>query len=108
MNEALYANFVQSKLKNTLVDGLKSGSRDIDELNILHAAVGIAGEAGELLDAVKKMTFGTKPYDMVKLVEEMGDLEYYLAAMRTVLTVSRETVLRTNVEKLNVRHPDRK
>lgn len=73
--------------------------------SILHAAVGIAGEAGELLDCVKKTWAYTKPLDYTHAVEELGDLEFYLQAIRTELGITREAILRANIVKLQKRYP---
>jgi NTP pyrophosphatase (non-canonical NTP hydrolase) len=72
---------------------------------ILHAAIGIAGEGGELLDSVKKTWVYDKPLDEDNLIEELGDLEFYMQALRTRLGVSRQYVLNRNMAKLNLRYP---
>lgn len=68
---------------------------------ILHAAVGIAGEGGEVLDEIKKYCFTGKPLNREKVIKEMGDVEFYLEAMRQALEVSREVVLGVNMKKLS-------
>lgn len=73
-------------------------------LDKLHAAVGIAGEAGELLDAIKKHWAYGKPLDVQNVVEELGDLEFYMCAMRLLIGVSRQEVLQANANKLAVRY----
>lgn len=73
-----------------------------------HAATGVAGEAGELLDCVKKSAIYGKPLDVDNLIEEMGDLEFYLSRLRTLLRVTRDTILKANTEKLNKRYADGK
>lgn len=75
-----------------------------ETLNVLHAAIGIAGEGGELLDAAKKHWAYNKPLDRANVIEELGDLEFYMTAMRQVLGISRQTVLDTNCAKLAVRY----
>ena len=72
---------------------------------LMHCAVGISGEAGELLDAVKKLWVYGKPLDMQNAVEELGDIEWYMEAMRSLLGVTREQVIAANVEKLSKRYP---
>lgn len=72
--------------------------------NLMHAAVGISGEAGELLDAVKKHWAYGKPIDRVNVIEELGDLEFYMAAMRMLVGTSRTEVLNANVVKLSKRY----
>ena len=47
----------------------------------LHAAVGICGEAGELIDAVKKNWIYGADLDLENVLEECGDLLFYVAAM---------------------------
>lgn len=73
---------------------------------LLHAAVGVAGEAGEILDCVKKVWANGKLLDLDHLVEELGDIEFYLEAVRQAVGVSRDEVLSSNQIKLVKRYPD--
>ena len=52
---------------------------------LMHCAVGIAGEAGELLDCVKKHWKYGKDFDRNNAVEECGDLLFYSYAMYGLL-----------------------
>lgn len=70
----------------------------------LHMAVGIAGEAGELLDAVKKAAIYNKPLDRENVIEELGDLEFYMEGLRQGVGVTRDEVLAHNIAKLSVRY----
>lgn len=70
----------------------------------LHMAVGIAGESGELLDAVKKHIFYNKPLDVENVIEELGDLEFYMEGLRAAIGISREQVLAGNIAKLSKRY----
>lgn len=70
----------------------------------IHMAIGVAGEAGELLDAVKKEAIYGKPLDRDNVVEELGDLEFYMQGLRDALGISRDEVLAANVEKLSTRY----
>lgn len=69
----------------------------------LHMAVGISGEAGELLDAIKKAVIYRKPLDRQNAVEELGDLEFYLEGLRRGLGVTREETIEANISKLGKR-----
>lgn len=71
---------------------------------IMHAAVGIAGEAGELLDAIKKGWAYGKPIDRTNVIEELGDLEFYMEALRQQLNITREETLAANEVKLSKRY----
>lgn len=95
MTELEYAEFVAKRFTklNRNVEGL------------LHASVGLSGEAGELLDAVKKHWVYGRELDIENVIEELGDLEFYAQAMRSVLGLSRHEVLQANVEKLLKRYP---
>lgn len=75
-----------------------------DDAHILHMAVGISGEAGELLDAVKKKTIYQKPLDRNNVVEELGDLEFYMEGLRQSLGITRQETLRGNIKKLGKRY----
>ena len=72
--------------------------------HIWHAATGVSTEAGELLDAVKKHVVYNRPLDHQNVIEELGDLEFYLESLRHGLGISREEVLAHNVAKLSVRY----
>lgn len=72
---------------------------------LMHAAVGIAGEAGELLDAVKKTWAYGKPLDLDNVIEELGDLEFYMQAMRLHLLLTRDSIIEANILKLEKRYP---
>ena len=75
-----------------------------EDAHQLHMAVGIAGEAGELLDAVKKAAIYRKPIDRENVVEELGDLEFYMEGLRQGLGITREEVIKANVAKLSKRY----
>lgn len=75
-----------------------------DGAHLLHMAVGIAGESGELLDAIKKAVIYCKPIDIENVVEELGDLEFYMEGLRDRLGITREQTLQANVAKLSKRY----
>lgn len=84
-----------------------SGFNSEDEaLQILHAAIGISGEAGELLDAVKKLWAYNKPLDISNVREELGDILFYIRALCQALEISEESCMRDTVSKLNKRYPE--
>lgn len=75
-----------------------------NEARIFHAAMGLATEAGEILDAVKKFVFYGKPLDLVNLKEEGGDSFWYLARLAQALGISFEDMMSTNLKKLHARY----
>ena len=70
-----------------------------------NAAFGLVGEAGEFADLVEKALFQGQ-HDHEKLVDELGDLCWYLAAACTALGIDLETVMQRNIDKLKKRYPD--
>ena len=69
-----------------------------------HAVMGIAGEAGELIDAIKKHTVYGKQLDRENIIEELGDLRFYIQAMQNVLGITESEVLQANANKLAKRY----
>jgi NTP pyrophosphatase (non-canonical NTP hydrolase) len=61
-----------------------------ESANLWHMVAGLAGETGELLDAVLKPSVEPVLFDRVNLVEELGDIEFYLEGIRAPLGIVRE------------------
>lgn len=74
------------------------------DAHCLHMAIGISGEAGELLDALKKVVIYRKPLDRENVIEELGDLEFYMEGLRQGLGITRGEVLAANIIKLSKRY----
>lgn len=72
--------------------------------NNIHMAIGITGEAGELLDAVKKECMYNKVIDVENVIEELGDLEFYMEGLRQSLAITRQETLQHNLDKLATRY----
>lgn len=71
-----------------------------DKCDLWHAATGTAGEAGELLDAIKKHVVYNKELDRENVIEELGDMEFYMEALRQKLGITRHETLFHNHNKL--------
>lgn len=88
----------------------KNAARTIDQeldgfLGLIHAAMGAAGEAGEMVNEVKKSVFHGHP-NREKIIEELGDTLWYIAEAATRLGVALEYIARQNIEKIAARYPD--
>ncbi len=70
------------------------------------AALGLAGEAGEFADRVKKIVAQGHALDRDALVDEAGDILWYLAKAARALDISLEEVARRNGAKLAARYPE--
>jgi len=77
-----------------------------NQAELLHMAVGVSGEAGELLDAIKKHCIYQKALDTDNVIEELGDLEFFMERIRQILNIHRETTIRENQKKLSIRYKD--
>lgn len=73
---------------------------------LINAALGIAGEGGEVADLIKKATFQGHELDTAHVAKELGDVAWYLAVGAYAIGYDLDTVLRMNVEKLRARYPD--
>lgn len=79
-------------------------SLDESKMSVLHAAIGISSESGELLDAVKKHVMYNKELDVPNVIEELGDLYFYMEALEQALGLSKEEIINHNINKLSVRY----
>jgi NTP pyrophosphatase (non-canonical NTP hydrolase) len=78
---------------------------DAKKMDLIHMALGVAGEAGELVDAIKKYAIYDHELDLENVIEELGDLEFYMERVRDVLDLSRHDILQANILKLRKRYP---
>lgn len=69
-------------------------------------AMGLGGEAGEVLDLLKKHLGHGAPLDRVALTAELGDVLWYLATLAVCFDIDLDTVAVANIEKLRVRYPE--
>jgi NTP pyrophosphatase (non-canonical NTP hydrolase) len=75
-------------------------------IDLIHAILGIATEAGELLEALQIVLSEGKPVDEVSLKEEGGDLFWYIALLTRTLGTSFEEMQQMNIAKLLSRYPE--
>jgi NTP pyrophosphatase (non-canonical NTP hydrolase) len=71
-----------------------------DEAYMYHALLGIISELGELYDSVLMR-------DKLNTIEELGDLEWYLALARNAVGTTQDEVQEANIRKLMERFPDK-
>ena len=71
-----------------------------------NAVYGLNGESGEVIDLLKKHEFQGHELDRDKMIDEAGDVCWYIALLATALNVSLEEIMTKNIEKLKKRYPD--
>lgn len=110
-----YKKFVDgvtsSESKNT--EDLISRMREMEEQGVnvarlLTAGIGLASEAGEFDEIVKKMLFQGKPVNeenIFHLKREMGDIIWYWMQGCLALGIDPYEVIEENINKLSSRYP---
>ena len=76
-------------------------------INLLHSAIGLATEAAEALDMLKKHIYYGKPLDIVNFKEELGDGLWYAAIGAEACSSTIEEIQETNISKLRARYPEK-
>lgn len=95
----------QKLAARTLIDGPDFDLTD-GEIMIVRNALGLAGEAGEVADSIKKGVLHRHGLDVEKVKKELGDVLWYVAALCTKLDLDLGEVMAANIAKLRIRYPD--
>lgn len=83
---------------------LRTANKDKDL--VLNAALGLTGESGEVADIIKKYLFQGHELDKEKIIDELGDILWYIAIMAEGLGVKMEVIPTYNIDKLKKRYPN--
>lgn len=75
--------------------------------NLIHTALGVAGEAGEFVDCIKKHTIYGKELDAANAAEELGDMLWFIALGCETLGITMEDAAKSCITKLEKRYPDK-
>lgn len=73
---------------------------------IEHGVFGVVTEAGELMADVKKAKIYGKEVERERLIDEMGDVMWYLALLSDAIGTNFEEIWEKNIKKLQVRFPE--
>lgn len=76
--------------------------------NVLYAAIGICGEAGEVSELIKKYAYHGHAIDKDHLARELGDVLWYVSYMADLFGYSLGEIMEMNQDKLAKRYPDGK
>ena len=82
------------------------GQTDEQGAAIIHGVIGIATEAGELLEALLNAMNG-KSFDAVNMAEEVGDVQWYIALLAKHCGFTLEESQQINIAKLRMRFGDK-
>ena len=78
----------------------------LDVGGVLNGCLGLAGEAGEALDMIKKWIFHEKVLELDHFEKELGDVMWYMAMICHSFGFDLDEILQKNVDKLKARYPE--
>lgn len=124
VNDCIDALNKLDKIKKSLFYGrdnnlISDGENDVSDLpqnvnsntaiaiNYIHAILGIATEAGELLEQLREVYNGNQPIDWVNVKEEVGDGFWYYALLASDGDFTFEEVMALIIAKLRSRYADK-
>ncbi len=82
-----------------------NGEQALSVVDKLIWSLGLAGEAGEVCDYLKKVYGHGKPFDRDVLQKELGDCLWYLTVLAASHGLTLEGVAAENIRKLLTRYP---
>ena len=99
--------YQQEALRTCLLDYEKFKNIDSRIRHIIHAHLGISSEGGEIADAIKKHVIYGQLLDTDNLLEECGDMLWYVSLMVSACNSTMEQVMEMNIAKLRKRYPNK-
>ena len=88
-------------------EALRSMRNDLPyEAICSNMCMGLAGETGETVDIFKKHIYQGKDLDICDVIEEIGDILWYIANLCNVNKITMKECMESNVEKLRKRYPN--
>lgn len=77
-----------------------------DNDQLINAALGLCGEAGEFADLLKKYLYQGHVLDDECLIKELGDVLWYISLAADEMGVTLSEVMAKNIDKLRKRYPE--
>jgi NTP pyrophosphatase (non-canonical NTP hydrolase) len=99
MTELTLNEYQELALRTASVDREKNQRKII-------AALGLAGEAGEFANMIKKLTAHGHAISTEILAEELGDVLWYLSEAASACGLALDKIAEQNIAKLVERYPD--
>lgn len=73
---------------------------------LIHAALGLASEAGEIAGLIQKWQGQGHPLDRDAIIDEAGDALWFMAKLLRMINCPLSEAMDRNVAKLAARYPD--
>lgn len=101
-------NYVEEALRSENKDFQSLISRvDVRSMRLLHGAMGLDTESGEIMDSMKRHIIYGSDLNVVNIREELGDIMWYVALICDELGLTIEQICEDNIAKLRKRYPDK-
>ena len=78
----------------------------VDQVQLLHATMGLVTESAEVLDLLKKHYAHNHPLNHNKVKDELADVFHYPTMVCNILGIDIEVLMNINHAKLSIRYPD--
>lgn len=88
-----------------LLARLTANKEGTEKERLTNWALGLAGEAGEVADIIKKHVFHGHPLDEEDVKKELGDILWYIAMLAYDLDTWLSETVEGNIKKLEERYP---
>jgi NTP pyrophosphatase (non-canonical NTP hydrolase) len=82
------------------------GGVTVWETEMAVAGLGLAGEAGEVADHIKKVIGHGHALDREYIKKELGDVLWYIQYEASLIGYTLEEVAQANIDKLKARYPE--
>lgn len=87
------------------IEAYKTANMSLSDLGqLINGGLGIAGEAGEVADEIKKYAYQGHDLDKEKLKKELGDVLWYVALTASALSIPLSEIATGNIDKLRARY----
>lgn len=87
-----------------VVKQASDASKESFESKVGTTALGLAGEAGEVADHIKKVFYQGKVFDRHAFLNELGDALWYITFGCYSMDITLEELMQMNVTKLSKRY----
>lgn len=87
--------------------GIAKRYMDEEIIRLNHAQQGLVTEIGEFTDALKRYMHYDSALDGTNMVEELGDILWYVALAANALDVDLGSIMEKNIAKLRARYPEK-
>lgn len=95
-----------SPIRQSSEEFRNASENEYKNLVLMEGAMGLCGEAGECLELLKKSIFQGHPLYRKDMVEELGDVAWYLAVSAWAIGYDLEDIFKSNLKKLEKRYPN--